>query len=148
MTRKLAMLLGAAMLLSGAGKPLLRQPKGREMDRVNPFDGQAAASQAGRKLYVRECAGCHGREAEGTRWGPALASPSVRQAPPGAIFWVLRNGSLRRGMPSFSHLPEARRWQIVTYLKTLSQSGVRTPNASGRPGIAGLAGENRRTAAR
>jgi mono/diheme cytochrome c family protein len=43
----------------------------------------------------------------------------VRQAPPGAIFWVLRNGALWRGMPSFSHLPEQQRWQIVTYLKSL-----------------------------
>jgi len=32
---------------------------------------------------------------------------------------VLRNGSLRHGMPSFAHLPEQQRWQIVTYLKSL-----------------------------
>jgi mono/diheme cytochrome c family protein len=50
---------------------------------------------------------------------PALVSPAVRSAPAGVIFWLLRNGSLRRGMPSFSHLPEQQRWQIVTYLKTL-----------------------------
>ena len=27
----------------------------------------------------------------------------------------LRNGSIWRGMPSFSHLPEEQRWEIVTY---------------------------------
>ena len=43
------------------------------------------------------------------------------EASPGALFWVLRNGSLKRGMLSFAHLPEAQRWQIITYLKTLKE---------------------------
>jgi mono/diheme cytochrome c family protein len=48
-----------------------------------------------------------------------LASPIVREAEPGKLFWILRNGSLRHGMPSFAHLPEEQRWQIVMYLKSL-----------------------------
>jgi len=52
---------------------------------------------------------------------PPLNQADVQAAPAGALFWVLRNGSLKRGMPSFAHLPEAQRWQIVTYLKTLKQ---------------------------
>ena len=85
----------------------------------NPYDSEDAAIRAGAKLFQRHCASCHGQDAAGQNHAPALASPEVRDAPPGALFWVLRNGSLRRGMPSFSHLPEQRRWQIVTYLKTL-----------------------------
>jgi len=50
---------------------------------------------------------------------PPLNQAEVREASPGALFWVLRNGSLKRGMPSFAHLPDAQRWQIITYLKTL-----------------------------
>lgn len=49
-----------------------------------------------------------------------LRSSEVRSANPAALLWVLRNGSLRRGMPSFAHLSEARRWQIITYLKSLA----------------------------
>jgi mono/diheme cytochrome c family protein len=100
-------------------KPLLQRAPLKEAGRTNPFDGQEPAGRAGRKLYERECSSCHGASAQGAHGAPALASPALRTAPPGVIFWVLRNGSLRRGMPPFSHLPEQQRWQIVTYLKTL-----------------------------
>ena len=39
-----------------------------------------------------------------------------------AIFWLLKNGFLRRGMPSWSSLPEPTRWQVVTYVKSLGLS--------------------------
>jgi hypothetical protein len=45
----------------------------------------------------------------------------VQQAPAGALFWSLANGSLNHGMPSFAHLPEPQRWQIVTFLHSLNQ---------------------------
>ena len=108
------------LLASDNRKPLLQQPPVKEASRSNPYEGQERAEKAGKKLYQRECSFCHGYAAQGTRRAPALASPTLRQTQPGAIFWVLRNGSLRRGMPSFSHLPEPQRWQVVTYLKTLS----------------------------
>jgi mono/diheme cytochrome c family protein len=85
----------------------------------NPYDSREAAKRAGAKLFQRHCASCHGPDGAGRNHAPALASTEVRNAPPGALFWVLRNGSLRHGMPSFSHLPEQRCWQIVTFLKTL-----------------------------
>jgi mono/diheme cytochrome c family protein len=83
----------------------------------NPYVADEDARRAGAKLYERECAACHGRSGEGYGKAPPLSSPSVRRASPGALFWVLRNGSLKRGMPSFAHLPEARRWQIIAYLQ-------------------------------
>ena len=45
----------------------------------------------------------------------------MHQASAGALFWILKNGSLRHGMPSFAHLPEPERWQIITYLRSLNQ---------------------------
>jgi hypothetical protein len=30
--------------------------------------------------------------------------------------------SLRRGMPSFAHLPESQRWQIITFLREMASS--------------------------
>jgi mono/diheme cytochrome c family protein len=48
---------------------------------------------------------------------PALDGAAIREAPPGRLFWILRNGSLRTGMPSFASLPEPERWQIVAFLR-------------------------------
>jgi hypothetical protein len=41
------------------------------------------------------------------------------QSTPGTLFWILTNGVVRRGTPVWSKLPEAQRWQIVSYLKSL-----------------------------
>jgi mono/diheme cytochrome c family protein len=85
----------------------------------NPYEGDSSAIESGNKLFQRECAACHGKDARGIGKAPPLVLPDVYRAAPGALFWVLRNGSLKRGMPSYAHLPEQQRWQIVTYLKSL-----------------------------
>jgi mono/diheme cytochrome c family protein len=86
---------------------------------LNPYEGDEAALTAGRKLFQRECAACHGIDARGIGKAPPLIIPDVSLAAPGALFWVLRNGSLKRGMPSYAHVPEPQRWQIITYLKSV-----------------------------
>jgi mono/diheme cytochrome c family protein len=86
---------------------------------ANPYEGDAQAVGAGRKLFGRHCAECHGENSEGTARAPALLSQAVRLASPGDLFWVLTNGNRRAGMPSWSRLPDARRWQIVAFLKSL-----------------------------
>lgn len=81
-------------------------------------DPQAAA--AGRLLYEDHCAQCHGADADGKGRRPSLRSVRVQEtATPGDLHWFLRNGSLQRGMPSWSKLPDPQLWQIVTYLKSL-----------------------------
>lgn len=81
--------------------------------------GDERAVRAGAKLYDRECKECHGAHGEGIGKALPLAAPEVHDAAPGALFWVLTNGSLKGGMPSFAHLPPPQRWQIVEYLKSL-----------------------------
>lgn len=116
-----------AILTIASSLAALGNPAGDLLQRVppvaakscNPFGRSEPDRRAGAKLFRRECAACHGREAKGIGKAPPLASLLVRQAEPGTLFWILRNGSLRRGMPSFAHLPEEQRWQIVTYLKSL-----------------------------
>ena len=118
----LAAALGlAAVAVASGGSPLspLDRAPASAATRPNPYQGRDDARRAGEKLFHHHCASCHGAAGEGMDRAPALASPSVQDAAPGALFWVLRNGSLRRGMPSFSHLPEQQRWQVVTYLKSL-----------------------------
>jgi mono/diheme cytochrome c family protein len=94
---------------------------------VNPFAGNAQALRAGEKLYARECASCHGPHREGGGKAPPLSRPDVAHADPGALFWVLRNGSLGHGMPSFAHLPEAQRWQVITFLREATGPPPKAP---------------------
>jgi mono/diheme cytochrome c family protein len=88
----------------------------------NPFEKDPEAVAAGRNLFEQHCAECHGDSAEGGKKGPSLRAQEVQEAPPGSIFWILTNGVVRRGMPVWSKLPEPRRWQLVTYLKSLGVS--------------------------
>jgi hypothetical protein len=48
-----------------------------------------------------------------------LQLPLVQQQSDGVLFWKITNGNTRRGMPSFSKLPELQRWQIVLYIRRL-----------------------------
>jgi len=87
--------------------------------RKNPLESDPDAVAAGRKLFVGKCAECHGENASGGKKGPSLRAKEVQEATPGALFWVLTNGVVRRGMPVWSKLPEPQRWQLVSYLKSL-----------------------------
>ncbi len=57
----------------------------------------------------------------GRKKRPSLRTAEVQQAADGEIFWLLRNGALRQGMPSWSSLPEPSRWQIIAYIKSLGE---------------------------
>jgi mono/diheme cytochrome c family protein len=89
--------------------------------RANPYANQTEAIAAGSKLFSDHCAKCHGADALGRGKKPSLRTQEVQQATDGEIFWLLRNGNLRHGMPSWSSLPEPSRWQIVAYLRSLGR---------------------------
>lgn len=98
----------------------IQEAPAKERERKNPFDGDTQAMAVGRKLFEQHCAECHGQKAEGTRKGPTLLRDEVKQAPPGALFWILTNGVVRQGMPVWSKLPEQQRWQLVTFVRSLN----------------------------
>jgi mono/diheme cytochrome c family protein len=87
--------------------------------RQNPYRDQAKAAMAGRKLFHQYCAQCHGNNAEGRGTAPPLRSSVLQRTPDGVLYWFLKNGKLRAGMPSWSGLPPQQRWQIVSFLKSL-----------------------------
>jgi mono/diheme cytochrome c family protein len=118
--RRLHFLLFTFALAAYAGDPgsLIQRIPSPLPERTNPAASSRDAARAGRKLFSRQCASCHGRMGEGIGKAPPLASAEVRNASPAALFRVLRNGSMKQGMPSFSHLPEPQRWQIITWLQT------------------------------
>lgn len=120
LTALLVLVLLAAMARERDGT-LVQQAPAQAVRQTNPLRGNARAGRAGAKLFAQECAACHGARRQGSHKAPPLDRGDIRQAPPGALFWALRNGSLHRGMPSFAHLPELERWQIVTFLQEVPE---------------------------
>lgn len=98
----------------------LAQAPPKAVARHNPLESDRDAVAAGAKLFERHCAECHGANADGGKKGPSLRAEELQQVTPGALFWVLSNGVVRKGMPVWSKLPEPQRWQLVTYIKSLN----------------------------
>lgn len=118
-------LLSATLLLAAAGDGLwVTKVPDKDRSRPNPFDASPAAQTAGAKLFKQNCSSCHGDHAEGKGHHPSLLSERVNSATPGELQWLLTNGSMKNGMPSWSRLPEQQRWQIVSFLKTLQPSSI------------------------
>jgi mono/diheme cytochrome c family protein len=102
--------------------------------RHNPLEKDPQATAAGRILFEQHCAECHGDAAEGGKKGPSLKAPEIHNVEPGAVFWILTNGVVRKGMPVWSKLPEPQRWQLVTYIKSLGVApAAPEPASSARP---------------
>jgi mono/diheme cytochrome c family protein len=90
----------------------------------NPFENDPEAVAAGRNLFEQHCSECHGSAGEGSKKAPSLRAEEVQNAAPGAIFWIVTNGVVRRGMPVWSKLPDPQRWQLVSYIKSLGASSA------------------------
>jgi mono/diheme cytochrome c family protein len=86
--------------------------------RVNPFQNDPDAVVAGQILFESHCTECHGLAGVGGKRAPNLRTPEVQNASDGTLFWLLTNGVAWKGMPVWSKLPEAQRWQLVRYLKS------------------------------
>jgi mono/diheme cytochrome c family protein len=116
----LVLLLGATAIVAkvGDGSWLMKVPEAARL-RPNPMADDRESTAAGAKLFQQNCASCHGKEAQGRDKRPNLHSERLKAATPGELEWLLKNGSLKNGMPSWSRLPEEQRWQLVTFLKSL-----------------------------
>ena len=90
--------------------------------RPNPLTLDDAAPAAGAIIFAERCASCHGADAQGKGRRPSLRTDRVREATDGELQWLLRNGSLGKGMPAWSGLPEVQRWQLIRYLRSLSMA--------------------------
>lgn len=90
----------------------------------NPQEKDPDAVAAGKGLFEQHCSECHGNDGYGTKKGPSLHANAVQDASSGAIFWILTNGVVRRGMPVWSKLPEPQRWQLVSFIKSLGKKPI------------------------
>jgi mono/diheme cytochrome c family protein len=111
--------LSTTFLFAAATGAWLRSVPQQERARINPYAEDANAVAAGAILYKRSCSSCHGGDAQGIGRRPSLRTARVHEATDGELHWLLTNGNLARGMPSWSRLPDDQRWQLTRYLHTL-----------------------------
>jgi mono/diheme cytochrome c family protein len=116
-----AALIIVPLLLAGVGDGLwMAKVPEKDRQRQNPMANDSNAIAAGAKLFRQNCSPCHGEDGNGKDNHPNLRSERIRSATAGELEWLLTNGSMKNGMPSWSRLPEPQRWQIVSYLKSLN----------------------------
>jgi len=116
----LFLMLASASLAIAASSTRWAHVPARDHARPNPLANQSDAIPAGMLVYSDHCLQCHKANAIGDgRNRPALRSERIRTASDGDIEWFLRQGDLGHGMPSWSSLPEAQRWQLVAYLRSI-----------------------------
>lgn len=126
-TFPLLLLLMLGVTLLWASSRWMGNVPAHEHARMNPMAGNPEAVMAGQLLFADHCAKCHGDDAAGKGKRPSLLSDRVQnEASPGDLHWLLVNGSLGRGMPSWSRLPEPQLWQIISYIKSLKPRDVTT----------------------
>ena len=96
--------------------------------RPNPLANKAELAAGGRKLFQRNCVECHGSDGAGLekKHSADLQLAVVQAQTDGTLFWKITNGNAKRGMPSFSKLPELQRWQLILYLRTLKPDHLST----------------------
>jgi mono/diheme cytochrome c family protein len=123
MRRSLAVLLialSAAVTAAAVSNARWEHVPAKDHARANPLAGEPEAATAGALVYREHCQQCHKADARGDgHRRPSLHSERVRAASDGDIEWFLRQGDLGRGMPSWSSLPQAQRWQLVAYLRSI-----------------------------
>lgn len=97
----------------------------------NPLPDLKKAAVAGKKLFLTNCAICHGHEGLGD--GPSrsslIAEPANLTAPPvadyrdGRMFLSIKLGKMVKGrltMPPVSKMTDEEIWQTIAYVRTLS----------------------------
>jgi putative heme-binding domain-containing protein len=89
----------------------------------------------GKRLYVGQCALCHGIEGVGGR-GPALNQPTLRRAKDSqALYNVIKNGVAGTEMPAAWQMTEREVWRVVGYILLLNR--VETAKLTGDAGRGG-----------
>jgi mono/diheme cytochrome c family protein len=82
---------------------------------------------AGRNLYNRNCAVCHGADGKSKTdvagalpFKPTdLTDKNMHGITDGEVYWVTTNGIKKGGMPGFAKVKPTEPWQMTLYVKHL-----------------------------
>lgn len=115
------LILGTFAFAMADGAWLTNVPA-NDHSKINPYTGHTDAVEAGKNIFEEHCSKCHGANAEGVKRHPSLRTARVQQeASAGDLHWLLVNGNMKKGMPSWAKLPDPQLWQLVSYLKSLHE---------------------------
>ncbi len=131
-----AILLSVAGLFAASANTKFHNAPASVRATKNPYEGDAAAAQTGKRLYARNCLSCHGKLGKGTGNVPSLVGGKLDSVTPGEVFWFITQGDKDNGMPSWAQLPVKQRWEIVTYVKSMGAAPAATEvNATAPPDV-------------
>ena len=81
----------------------------------NPFQGDAAAVAAGKEIFDKQCAQCHGADAQGGM-GPGAKDMHGQES---ELFQVVYSGKSGGGMPAFGDsLGKEKIWKAITFIQS------------------------------
>ena len=102
---------------------------------VNPLEINRRNRGAGKELYENlsnpSCLACHGNKGDGhgklaDQFDPPprnfACAATIDGVPDGQLYWIIKNGSLGTAMPSFDYLTDEEIWQLVMYLRLLTDN--------------------------
>jgi mono/diheme cytochrome c family protein len=119
--------------------PLSRQRAARELQ--NPSEPTVASLKRGRQAYLEYCALCHGMEgrgdgpiAEAARVRPTDLTTALGRRTDGYVYATIRNGGAIMP-PLGDRLSPSERWDVVNYLRSISDAPAEPPEPSERPHV-------------
>jgi cytochrome c oxidase cbb3-type subunit III len=99
----------------------------------NPHTSPADV-QTGGRLFLAQCAGCHGPKGEGGK-GAVLAQPKLRHAADDeSLFRVIRDGIKGTEMPAGYAVTTRETWQLAAYVRSLGRAPLETVPGDARRG--------------
>jgi mono/diheme cytochrome c family protein len=103
---------------------------------TSPVPANAASVAAGKKVYLKHCAECHGDAGKGDgEMGDELEPKPANLADSdwkhgssdGEIFTVIRNGVKGTGMKAFSKkITVHQAWDVINYVRTLAAAPAKS----------------------
>ena len=102
-------------------------------NKINPLRKEPRNLKKGKVLYRlkarKACKYCHGMEGKGNGSMADLMDNAPRnltckkymnKITDGELFWVIKEGIVEGGMPSYKHLSDKKIWQLIQYIRTFS----------------------------
>jgi cytochrome c oxidase cbb3-type subunit III len=96
----------------------------------NPFNS-AEDRESGQKVFVSQCASCHGRDGKGGQQTPDLTKGVFKRASTDeGLYKVVQQGVPGTTMPGFG-LNARETWQVLSYIQSLSAGRAMAVNSTG-----------------